>query len=1111
TTSENNTVNHIIVYNCTAIVPSHSSFNYTYVTVIVPSQSLVSTTAGTSSFTSSTVAQYISDGGSSDDTYSTLMSTTSSVANTNCYNFNSATASSLTYPSLSSFTTTVSASPTTQTGETTTVSDALFLVLLQLWQVSCFCMIVCHRSEAEYNGGVIAGIASTAAIITLISIAGCVFSLVSNRMKMRESNVPRSKLQSVSYKRPSLLERLELKEVGRREDNITSNVMSTEKDSLLAEDIPVRSDIPVSEFPDYVIDMTVENQHDTSKLAIEYQVDSETYIHVRIKSAHNTSTSFHELKIYQDDTSRVTLKSIPGELGSDYINASFISGYGGNKYIAAQAPLNETIDHFWRMVWEYEIEAIVMLTKCVEMTREKSAQYWPESLSETITPGDRLSVTLSSSTPYAEYHVRKLLVKHLTESDKSVTVTQFHYTAWPDHGVPDNVMSVIRFIRHVRKLFPAASQDQPLLVHCSAGVGRTGTFITLDMMMQQMKAEATLSVCQCVRNLRTQRMKMVQTPIQYEFIHQALSELVVCGETEVTASSLSFTTTVSAIPTTHTTTASVTGKMTNMFPGKVQYSVVNDNHVSNYRMKMRESNVPRSKLESISYMRSSLLERLELKEVGRREDNITSNVLSTEKDSLLAEDIPVRSDIPVSEFPDYVIDMTVENQHDTSKFAIEYQQFNDVPTLTFEVACLYDNIDLNRFRNIYPSPLDETIDHFWRMVWEYEIEAIVMLTKCVEMTREKSAQYWPGSLSETITPGDRLSVTLSSSTPYAEYHVRKLLVKHLTESDKQVTVTQFHYTAWPDHGVPDNVMSVIRFIRHVRKLFPAASQDQPLLVHCSAGVGRTGTFITLDMMMQQMKAEATLSVCQCVRNLRTQRMKMVQTPIQYEFIHQALSELVVCGETEGYKQRDAYIATQGPLEGTVEDFWRMMWEYQCGCIVMLCQLEEDGQESSYPYWPGEEGEEMVCGRLSVRLVKVRGHGDIVERRMEVKENKSISPDILRVKMVQLTSWPLEGLPHPTAIISLIDKLNHVLMSTSSKQTVVMCGDGVVRSGTFLVIHSQLERLKTEGVVDVFQAIKSARIHRPGVIPNTNHYVFCYEVLADFVERTEAYHNFKTLM
>ena len=90
-------------------------------------------------------------------------------------------------------------------------------------------------------------------------------------------------------------------------------------------------------------------------------------------------------------------------------------------------------------------------------------------------------------------------------------VTQFHYTAWPDHGVPDNVMSIISFIRHVRKLFPTSMDHaQPVLVHCSAGIGRSGTFITLDMMMQQMKDKSTLGVCRCVRYLRTQRMKMVQ-------------------------------------------------------------------------------------------------------------------------------------------------------------------------------------------------------------------------------------------------------------------------------------------------------------------------------------------------------------------------------------------------------------------------------------------------------------------------------------------------------------------------------------------------------------------------------------------------------------------------
>ena len=99
-----------------------------------------------------------------------------------------------------------------------------------------------------------------------------------------------------------------------------------------------------------------------------------------------------------------------------------------------------------------------------------------------------------------------------------------------------------------------------------------------------------------------------------------------------------------------------------------------------------------------------------------------------------------------------------------------------------------------------------------------------------------------------------------------------------------------------------------------------------------------------------------------------------------------------------------------------------------------CEL----QESSYCYWPEDEGQEMVSGRLRVRLVRVRGHGDISERKLEVTECDSLSTNPLTIRMIQLTSWPLQGLPHPSAIMSLIDKLNRVLMSSSSKQTVVMC-------------------------------------------------------------------------
>ena len=95
-----------------------------------------------------------------------------------------------------------------------------------------------------------------------------------------------------------------------------------------------------------------------------------------------------------------------------------------------------------------------------------------------------------------------------------MVVTQLQYTAWPDHGVPDNVMSLIAFIHHIRKLHPISHQ-QPLLVHCSAGVGRTGTLILLDIIMQQMKREASISVLHWLRNLRMQRMKMVQTQVSH--------------------------------------------------------------------------------------------------------------------------------------------------------------------------------------------------------------------------------------------------------------------------------------------------------------------------------------------------------------------------------------------------------------------------------------------------------------------------------------------------------------------------------------------------------------------------------------------------------------------
>ena len=150
--------------------------------------------------------------------------------------------------------------------------------------------------------------------------------------------------------------------------------------------------------------------------------------------------------------------------------------------------------------------------------------------------------------------------------------------------------------------------------------------------------------------------------------------------------------------------------------------------------------------------------------------------------------------------------------------------------------------------------------------------------------------------------GSKFTVTLTSVVPSAECEIRKLLLKSVREinnliisvvkylfcnlqtsdPEKELTVTHMHYTAWPDHGLPQNAMSLISFIRRVHKEHPV-SLDQPLLVHCSAGVGRTGTFILLDRVMQQMKREGTLSIYNILKGMRGQRMKMVQT--QVDLLH----------------------------------------------------------------------------------------------------------------------------------------------------------------------------------------------------------------------------------
>uniref|UniRef100_A0A8C3H8T0 Receptor-type tyrosine-protein phosphatase eta n=1 Tax=Chrysemys picta bellii TaxID=8478 RepID=A0A8C3H8T0_CHRPI len=222
------------------------------------------------------------------------------------------------------------------------------------------------------------------------------------------------------------------------------------------------------------------------------------------------------------DISRVKL-SIQNHPTDDYINANYMPGYNSKKeFIAAQGPLPNTVQDFWRMIWEKNIYAIVMLTKCVEQGRTKCEEYWPDKGSNYY---DDITVTLVSEYVLPEWTIRDFTVED-RDATESHSVRQFHFTSWPDHGVPETTDLLINFRHLVQENIRQNPPDSPTLVHCSAGVGRTGTFIAIDRLIQQIEMDNISDVYGVVYELRMHRPLMVQTEDQYVFLNQCVLDII---------------------------------------------------------------------------------------------------------------------------------------------------------------------------------------------------------------------------------------------------------------------------------------------------------------------------------------------------------------------------------------------------------------------------------------------------------------------------------------------------------------------------------------------------------------------------------------------------------
>uniref|UniRef100_A0A8C2XPT5 protein-tyrosine-phosphatase n=1 Tax=Cyclopterus lumpus TaxID=8103 RepID=A0A8C2XPT5_CYCLU len=245
------------------------------------------------------------------------------------------------------------------------------------------------------------------------------------------------------------------------------------------------------------------------------------------------------------DHTRVRLQLLDGDPHSDYINANYID-VSAHTHIHTHTqigPMQETVRDFWRMVWQENSASIVMVTNLVEVGREashwvptcilmagvlqvKCVRYWPD---ETEVYGD-LKVTLIETEPLAEYVIRTFTVQKKGHHEIR-ELRQFHFTSWPDHGVPCYATGLLGFIRQVKFLNPPDAG--PIVAHCSAGAGRTGCFIAVDIMLDMAENEGVVDIFNCIRELRSQRVNMVQTEEQYVFVHDAILEACLCGNTAI--------------------------------------------------------------------------------------------------------------------------------------------------------------------------------------------------------------------------------------------------------------------------------------------------------------------------------------------------------------------------------------------------------------------------------------------------------------------------------------------------------------------------------------------------------------------------------------------------
>ncbi|XP_046560348.1 receptor-type tyrosine-protein phosphatase kappa-like [Haliotis rubra] len=403
------------------------------------------------------------------------------------------------------------------------------------------------------------------------------------------------------------------------------------------------------------------------------------------------------------DHSRVTLDPMANEANSDYVNANFMDGYSKqHQYIASQGPNKAMIRDFWRMVWQQRVCKVVMLTNLVEACKKKCEQYWPEEGG--IKYGE-VTVRIVDTAKYTDYTIRTFEISQL---EISRIVKQFHFTTWSDHGAPTYPTTLLAFRRKVQMYNPESSA--PILCHCSAGIGRTGTYIALDYLLEQAQSEDQVDVLCIAQLMRTNRVNMIQTWEQYAFVYDAVLEAVKSGETTIAKSAF------------RSTYQNMLSSATEGEPNKLeeQYQV----------------------LQTLS----PTVERSECS-AAYAEENMNKNRF---KNILPANRCRPFLYTPVDNCTDYINAVFLPGCTQKDRFIVTQM------------------------------PLPNTVADFWRMLYDYTSDTIIMLNE-FDRNDKSCALYWPEEYGYTEEYGPLNVELLSSSEADPDVTIRIFKLSHLVK------------------------------------------------------------------------------------------------------------------------------------------------------------------------------------------------------------------------------------------------------------------------------------------------------------------------------------------